>query len=333
MSISTLTSSLRGDDQPTEEIRLTRRTLRQERPGPSGWSPRTQLLLAGLGLFTGILGLVVAVQVVSAQDLRAEGRLDADELAAALEAARSEVAGLSDAVDAARPAAADARALTEIIGLRADDLSAEAIAAVTSATATLTDLVGTPVTEPELPESIGTPGSLPERYVSAERGELEALRRQVDVQVDRMAALGAAAAARVTELAEARTALTRAVGAAVTAARAQAPATLSAAGEATTDARAAFEQAVAALDALGENPTPDATTRQAFSTYFTAADALRLSHEQAVAAREAAEQAAAEEAARRAEEEARRNEQQGPWWWGWRDNQPGPGDRGGRGRP
>lgn len=329
MSISTLTSSrFRGSDQPTEEIQLTRRALRPQRHGWADWSPRTHLLLAGLGLLTAIIGTILAVQVVSAQDLRAEGRLDADELTAALDAARAKVGALGEAVDVARPAAADARAFTEVVSLRADDLSPEALEAVQAATGSLTALVGEPVVEPELPATIGSPGSLPEKYVSAGKDALAALRRQVELQIDRMADVAAAADARVTELAGARTAVSQAVAATVQAAQAKAPATLAETGEATAEARAAFEQAVAALGALGETPAPDATTRQAFSAYFTTADALRLSHEQAVAAREAAEQAAAEEAARlAAEEEARR--QQNPWEWGWWSpgDQPGPGRR------
>ena len=89
MSLATTLGQSRfhGSDQPTEEIRLTRRTLRPMPPGWSGWSPRTQLALAGLGLLTAVLGTVLAVQVVSAQDLRADGRAAGAALTAALEAA------------------------------------------------------------------------------------------------------------------------------------------------------------------------------------------------------------------------------------------------------
>src|SRR5699024_3034567 len=150
-----------GSDQPTEEIRLTRRTLR---PEPGGWSPRTHLALAGLGVLTVILGTVLVVQVVTAQDLRADGRADATAGTAALEAAQEDVAALADAVDAARPAAADARALGELIALRADDLSGSAVAGVATAADALAAEIAEPVVEPALPSGFGSAATLPDRY-------------------------------------------------------------------------------------------------------------------------------------------------------------------------
>lgn len=311
-------SRFHGSDQPTEEIRLTRRTLRPTPPGWSGWSPRTQLLLAGLGLLTAILGTVLVVQVVSAQDLRADGRADADALSTALEAARADVAALADAVEAARSAAADARALSEVLAPRAGDLSPEAVDGVGVAAEALAAAVAEPVDEPSLPRWLGSPAGLPDRYVSTDGSGLAALRDQVTLQVDRLGAVGEAADARVVELTAAEAAVATSAGAAVRAAEAAAPGVLAAGPEAAADARARLEQAVAALVALGDAPDAGAATRDAFTAYFSAADAFRLSHEQAVAARLAAEQAAAEAAAAAAAEEAARQaEEAQPWWWGW----------------
>lgn len=319
-------SRFHGSDQPTEEIRLTRRTLRPNPGGWSGLSPRTQLILAAIGILTAVLGIVLATQVVSAQDLRAEGRADADALTAALDAARADVGALQDAVDAAGATSADARALSDLLAPRTTDLSADAVAGVAAAAGTLSDLLAEPVTEPALPEAVGSPGSLPGRYVSAGGRELEQLRERVAHELDRLPAVGQDARDRVARIAAAQADVATSVGVAVAAAEAATPQILAAGPEASAEARTRLEQAVAALVALGETPDAGAATREAFTAYFTAADGFRLSHEEAVAAREAAEQAAAEAAA--AEEEARRAaEEQQPWWEGWWP--PGRGD----GRP
>lgn len=316
-----------GSDQPTEEIRLTRRALRPTPPGPSGWSPRTQLVLAGLGLLTAVLGIVLVTRVATAQDLRADGRADATAVSEALDAAQLDVAALSRAVDAATPAAADAQALGDLLAPRAADLSAAAVEGVADAAAGLATVVEPPVVEPSLPTSFGSPATLPDRYVSAGDDERDRLREQVATQIARLIEVGEAADARVAELRDATAAVTASVADAVRAAEAAAPTILAAGPEATADARTRLEQAVAALVALGDAPAPDAATRDAFTAYFGAADGFRLSHEEAVAARVAAEQAAAEAAAA-AEEAARQAaEEQRPWWWDWWN--PGDGrDRG-----
>lgn len=316
-----------GSDQPTEEIRLTRRAMRPTPPGPSGWSPRTQLVLAGLGLLTAILGIVLVTRVATAQDLRADGRADATAVSAALEAAGAHVAALGRAVDATSPAAADAQALSELLAPRTADLSAPAVEGVAAAADALSALVADPVVEPSLPTSFGSPATLPDRYVSSDGAERDRLREQVASQIARLTAVGEAADARALELAGAEDDVTASVAAAVAAARAAAPGILAAGPEATADARTRLEQAVAALGTLGDAPTADAATRDAFTAYFGAADGFRLSHEEAVAARLAAEQAAAEAAAAAAAEEAARQaaEQQPPWWDWWK-----PGN--GRGR-
>ncbi|GEN80331.1 hypothetical protein [Actinotalea fermentans] len=320
MSLATTLGQSRfhGSDQPTEEIRLTRRTLRPAPPGWSGWSPRTQLALAGLGLLTAVLGTVLVVQVVSAQDLRADGRADGAALTTALEAARADVAALADAIEAAGPAVSDARALSDLLTPRAGDLSAEAVEGVTAAADALGAAVAAPAVEPTLPAWLGSPSGLAERYVSADGDELRRLRDQVAFQLERLPDLGADADARVAGLDAARADVATAAAGAVQAAQAATPRILAAGPEATPDARTRLEQAVAALAALGDAPAPDAATRTAFTAYFSAADGFRLSHEQAVAARLAAEQAAAEAAAAAADEEAARQAQEEePWWRDW----------------
>lgn len=339
VSITALTPSrFRGSDLPTEEIRLTRRSLRPAGPGWSGWSPRTHLFLLALGLVTAVVGVVLAVQVVTAQDRRAEGRADGEALAAALEAARTDVAALGEAMAAAGPDAADARALSDLVALQAADLTPEAVAEVSAAAEGLAAVLAEPVTEPGLPASLGSPSALGERYVGADGDELEALRAQVAGQIERLAAVGDDADARAAEVDGAVARVRAAATAVIQAAQASAPGTLAATPEAAADARARVEQAVAALAALGEDPGAGSGVRAALSEYFASVDAVRISHEQAVAARlaaeeearrlaeeEAARRAAEEEAARRAEEERRG----GRGWWDWWQ---GPGHRPGPGR-
>lgn len=319
-----------GSDHPTEEIRLTRRALRPTPPGPTGWSTRTQAVLAALGLVTVVVAIVLVTRVVTAQDLRAEGRADATSVSEALDAAAAHVAALDRAVDAAAPTAADAQALSDLLAARTDDLSAPAVEGVATAADALAALVAQEVVEPSLPASFGSPATLADRYVSAGGPERDALRAQVAAQIDRLTAVGRAADARALDLTGAEDAVTAAVAQAVAAAQSAAPTILAAGPEATADARTRLEEAVAALVALGDAPGPETATRDAFTAYFAAADGFRLSHEQAVAARLAAEQAAAEAAAAEAaaEEAARQaQEDQQPWWWDWWK----PGDGRGRG--
>jgi hypothetical protein len=311
----------------TEEIHITRRALREP---PLGFSRRTRRVLLGLTVGTLVLGTALVVGTVTAQGLRAEGRDDAAALTAALEAAQADAATLTTALEDTSAFAADARALADILAPRREDVSAEAVDGVARAVDAFGAAVGAPTPEPSLPDAVGTPSALPGRYVAADRAELDELRTRVAAEIDRLDAVGRRSVERVAELAELATAVSNAAGAAAQAAVATAPTTLTASPEAPADTRTRFEEAVAALTALGDAPDPGAGTRQAFTTFFTAADTLRRAHDEAVLAREAAELEAAErEAAEReaAEREAAEREAERPWWW-WGDDDDWPPRRG-----
>jgi hypothetical protein len=275
-------------------------------------------VLLGLTVGTVVLGTALVVSTVTAQGLRAEGRDAADALTAALEAAQADAVALTTALEDTSALAADARALAEILMPRQSDVSAEAVDGVANAVDALGAAVGTPAPEPSLPDDLGSPSALPGRYVAADGADLDALRSHVAAEIDRLDAVGRRSVERVAELAELATDVSDAAGAAVQAAVATAPTTLTATPEAPADTRTRFEEAVAALTALGDAPDPGAGTRQAFTTFFNAADTLRRAHGEAVLAREAAEREAAErEAAEReaAEREAAEREAERPWWW------------------
>jgi D-alanyl-D-alanine carboxypeptidase/D-alanyl-D-alanine-endopeptidase (penicillin-binding protein 4) len=309
----------RGSDQVTEEIHITRRALREP---PIRFSRRTRRALLGLTVGTLVLGTALVVATVTAQGLRAEGRDDAAALTAALEAAQADAVALATALEDTSALAVDARALAEILTPRQEDVSAEAVEGVARAVDALGAAVRAPAPEPSLPDAIGTPSALPGRYVAADRADLDALRTRVAAEIDRLDALGRRSVEQVAELAELAAAVSDTAGAAAQAAVATAATTLTATPEAPADTRTRFEEAVAALTALGDAPDPGADTRQAFTTFFTAADTLRRAHGEAVLAREAAEREAAERAAAEreaAERAAAEREAERPWWW-WGDD-------------
>lgn len=317
-----------GADQVTEEIHITRRALREP---PVRFSRRTRRTLVGLTVGTVVLGTALVVATVTAQGLRSEGRDDADALTSALETAQADATALATALEGTSAVVTDARALAELLAPPRADLPAEAADAVARAVDALGAAVAAPAPVPTVSGAVGTPSALPGRYVAANGAELDALRTRVAAEIDRLAALGRHSVDRMTELAGLTAALSDATAAAAQAAVATATTTLAATPEAPADARARFEEAVAALTALA--PGADADTRQAFTTFFTTADALRRAHEEAVLAREAAERAAAEQAAAEqaareaAEREAAEREAKPPWWW-WGDDGDWPTRRG-----
>lgn len=312
--------SERASDQVTEEIRLTRRALRE---APDGFSTRTRRVLGALLVGTLVIALLLVGRIAAAQGVRADGERDAAALATALRDAEDDAAALATAIEQTTPAAADARALAEVVALRQDDLSAEAVADVALAAEALAAALAEPAPEPALSTVVDDAAALPSRYVAVGGDERAALRAEVAAEIDRLDALGRRATERVGELAVLTAAVSDAASAAARAAIAVAPTTVAGSAEAGADARAGFDAAVAGLAALGETPSPGAETRQAFTTYFAAADTLRRSHREAVLAREeaervAAEQAAAEQAAAEqeaAEREADERDSDLPWWW------------------
>ena len=181
----------------------------------------------------------------------------------------------------------------------------------------LAALVTADVPDVTLPEAL-TPGRLPTRYVAASRAERAELTDRATAEIARLEALGAEATTRIAALSDATEAVATATGVAARAAATTAVATLATAPEATVDARAQLDEAVAALAGLGSAPPPDTTTREAFLAYFAAADAVRSSHQETVAEREAAEREAAER-------EAAEGEGENPWWRWWGDRWPGRG--------
>jgi hypothetical protein len=299
---------------------------RRALPEAAAWSPRTLLVLAALGVLVLVAGTTLVVRTVTGQRVGAEGSLAAAELSAALETARTDFAVLAEAVETNRPLATYAAGLAEAVAPRAADLSDEAVAAVATAAAELEALVAEPVLEPRLPAALADLSDLPDAFISADAAARADLRERVAAQLDRLPAVGRQAADRADALDDAVGAFRSSIGTAIQVAEGTAQATLGATPEAYGDSRERFVASVAALAALGEVPELDATTRQAFESYFLSADALRRSHEEAVLARELAERQAEEEAAAAAQaaaaEAAEREAAQAdkkPWWWGGRD--------------
>lgn len=309
----------RGSDQETQEIRLSRRDLREP---PPGWSPRTQLVLIVLAVVTVGLGSMLGVRALGAQGVRAEGAETAAALTAARDQAQAHTDALLGAITQAEVTVGQTQALAEALDVRVDDLTSAAVEEVAAAGEALSALVTADVPEVTLPDAL-TPGRLPGRYVAASRTERAELADRATAEISRLEALGAEATTRIAALAEAQAAVSTATGVAARAAATTAVTTLATAPEATVEARAQLDEAVAALAGLGAAPAPDTTTREAFLSYFAAADAVRISHQETVAEREAAEREAAEREA--AEREAAEREAEAPWWQWWSDRSRGPG--------
>ncbi len=286
----------------------------------SGYSRRTMHVLVGIGVATLLVAIALVSRIVTAQGIAAEGREDAAALTAALETAEVSAAELATALEPAAVVESDVRSLVETVRERTGDLAPAAVDGLVLAADALTAALAEPAPTPTVAESAGPPATLADRYVATDDSGRAALRDAVAVEIQRLEALARTSAARIDEVAGLLAAAHEATAVTVRAGIAAAPATIAANPESTAEVRASFDAAVAAMSALGEAPTADQTTRQALSTYLSAADALRWSHAEAVRTREAAERAAAEqaaaEAAERAAEEARQRENPGWPWWG-----------------